>query len=437
MNPKKRAFPPKYNILFVHAAIGQFKELHIHLNVSKKANAYTLCSHGIKEREKDKITNLRVFAAVEQKIENQFFYIQKIDEHTRRAFGVRQAVLELMKDVKLDLIVAHGSGGPPLMLFDEEEIDVPIITYIEFPSFTAHGHDPKYKQPEFSRYRDKLFDMSSMHQVIRSDHIITPSAYAKRMYPHYLQHKITPQMEGFKLKSPTKELPIEKDPDKTYIGYTARDLSSAKGFEQFILIAREILKERTNVKFVIIGSPKVLYSYEGTVLEEVYGKGHEKTFKDYIFEREKIDTEFKEYFEYYDFMEYDKYHAYLHAIDFFIYPLQYGSANWGFYEIFCRGKIVLGSDRCFIPEVLEHEINGFICPYDDLQNWAKIAIKVIDHPEDYEYMRKNIEVTSQKYMIENIADEYLEIFHKVILNRRHQKEEHHTFRCECKEEFEN
>jgi len=436
MNAKERRERiPKYNILFVHAAIGQFKELHKYLNKSGLANAYSLCSPGILEKEKDNMNNLRIFTAVPQRGENLFFYVQKIDESTRRAFGVKNSVEVLLKDVALDLIVCHGSGGPPLMMFDE--IDVPIITYIEFPSFSAHGYDPKYQQPEALRYRDKLFEMYSMHQVIKSDHVITPSAYSKRMFPHYLQHKITPQMEGFKMKDPTEEIPIVKEEGKMYIGYTARDLSSAKGFEQFVLIAKEILKERKNVKFVIIGSPKVLYSYEGVVLDEVYGKGHEKTFKDYIFEREHIDTEFKEYFEFYDFMEYDKYHSYLHAVDFFIYPLQFGSANWGFFEIFCRGKIILGSDRCFIPEILHHEIDGFICPYDDLKNWAKPAIKVIDHPENYDYMRENIKISSQRYRIENIAEEYLEIFHKVILNRKHHKEEHHTFRCDCKEEFEN
>src|SRR5690606_41458040 len=47
----------------------------------------------------------------------------------------------------------------------------------------------------------------------------------------------------------------------------SRDLSSAKGFEQFILIAKAILAVRPNVRFVFCGSPKVLYSYEGAFLQ--------------------------------------------------------------------------------------------------------------------------------------------------------------------------
>lgn len=30
-----------------------------------------------------------------------------------------------------------------------------------------------------------------------------------------------------------------------------------------------------------------------------------------------------------------------------------------------RGKIVIDSNRCFIPEVITHDVNGLLCDYDD------------------------------------------------------------------------
>lgn len=412
---------PKYNILFVHAAIGQFKQLHLNLNESGLANAYTLCAPGVFNAEHKKMTNLRVFDSVPQRSKDLFFYITKIDENARKAFGVKNSVEVLLKDVKIDLIVCHHSGGAPLQLFDE--IDIPIISYIEFPSFRHYGWDAKYPPPEAYRYRDKLFEMSSMYDVIKADKTIVPSEYARTMFPSYLQHKVVAQMEGFKMKKPTKKVPIKKVKGTTYIGFTARDLSSCKGFEQFLLISKDILKQRKNVKFVIIGSPKALYSYEGAYLDEVYGKGHGKTFKDYLFEREKIDTEFKDFYEFYDFLPYDEYDSHLYAIDFFLYPLQFGSANWGIYEIFCRGKIIIGSERCYVPELISHEIDGFICDYDDIPSWTKTAVDLIDNPKKYAYMKKNIEITSKRFQIENISKEYLELFHEVILEHRYPKEE--------------
>jgi glycosyltransferase involved in cell wall biosynthesis len=412
---------PKYNIAFVHSAIGQFKALHEHLNLSGKANSYALCSPGVYNAEHKKLSNLRVFDSVPQRGENLFFYITKIDEASRKSFGVKNSILELQKDVKLDLIVCHHSGGAPMQLFDE--IDIPVISYIEFPSFRHYGWDEKYPPPDAYRYRDKLFEMYSMYDVIKADKVIVPSNYAKTMFPSYLQHKVAVQMEGFKETKTKEKPPFKKEKGKTYIGFTARDLSSAKGFEQFILIAKAILKERQNVKFIIVGSPKALYSYEGAHLDEVYGKGHGKEFKDYIYEREKIDTEFKQYFEHFDMLDYDKYLAFIDNIDFFLYPLQFGSANWGIYEIFCRGKIIIGSERCYVPELITDNIDGYICDYDNIPQWVERAVELIDHPRKHDYMKKNIEISKQKYKINNIADDYLELFHKVILEHRHKKEE--------------
>lgn len=411
----KRTYP-KYNIAFVHGAIGQFKQLHAYLNESGLANSYALCAPGTYNAEKDNYPNLRVYGTVKQQVEKQFFYITKIDDVTRKAFGVKEAIEKLLEETPIDLIVTHVSGGPPLMLFDE--IDIPVISYVEFPSFKAHGWDPKYPPPEAFRYRDKLMEMYYYYCCTRSDHVITPSEYAKRMLPAEFQHKTTAVMEGFKVRPSEHKVEIEREPGKIYIGFTARDLSSAKGFEQFVLIAKAILKKRGNVKFVVVGSPKVLYSYEGTMLDEHYGEKHGKSFKDYLWEREGIDDEFAEYFEFFDFMEYDQYAAYIELMDLFLYPLQYGSANWGIYELFSRGKLIIGSDRCYVPELITHEIDGFICDYDDIDQWVETAVRIIDQPERFECMRRNVEVSARKHHIEGVAEEYLDLFHRTIEARR-------------------
>ena len=413
---------PKYNIAFVHSAIGQFKQLHIHLNESGKANSYALCSPGVFNAESKKISNLRVFDSVPQRGKDLFFYITKIDEAARKSFGVKNSIEELLKDVKLDLIVCHHSGGAPMQLFDE--FDIPVISYIEFPSFRHYGWDEKYNPPEAYRYRDKLFEMYSLFDVIKADKVIVPSHYAKTMFPPYTHHKIAVQMEGFKVKNHKANSPFTKEKGITYIGFTARDLSSAKGFEQFIMISKAILEKRKNVKFIIVGSAKALYSYEGAFLDKIYGVGHGKEFKDYLYEREKIDTEFKDYYEYYDFLPYDEYATFIDNIDFFLYPLQFGSANWGIYEIYCRGKIIIGSERCYVPELLTDKIDGFICNYDDIPQWVETAVDLIDHPKKYDYMKKNIKINAEKYMIDNIANEYMELFHEVILEHKHKNEKH-------------
>ncbi|MDA0587569.1 MAG: hypothetical protein O2820_03870 [Planctomycetota bacterium] len=64
------------------------------------------------------------------------------------------------------------------MLFDDEEFDFPIVSCPGFPSFRAHGWDPRYPPPEIKQLRDRSFEMLSCDSVRHSDHAIVPSKYA-------------------------------------------------------------------------------------------------------------------------------------------------------------------------------------------------------------------------------------------------------------------
>jgi glycosyltransferase involved in cell wall biosynthesis len=400
------------NILFIHEAPGQFKELHSYINASGLANSWILCSSSAYNRDKKKYQNLIPFPLPNEDPKS-YFYTMRLEARIKRSFYFRKKILELKNEMGLDLVVCHGSGGYPLHLFGE--VGLPIISYIEFPSFSHHGHDKKYPQPEFARYADKLFEMSSYHQVIRSDLVIVPSVYARNMFPEYMRHKIFSQMEGFRIEKSGSS--FKRESGFFYIGFTARDLSSAKGFEQFILISKSILKKRNDVRFVFCGSPKVLYSYETDALKVIYGEGTKKTFMEYILEREEISFEEDSIFKHLDFLNYDEYSSFIEGMDLFLYPLQYGSANWGIFELLFRGSVVVASNRCFLPEIIKSGKNGLLCDYDDIDAWVNTVNLLLADPD----LRNRIssEAVSDanvRYSIERVAGEYMTLFGHAVSN---------------------
>ena len=380
------------------------------MNVSGLAESWMMCSKSVFEREKTKIPNLLSFN-IPADDEKTYFYIRKTEGRVKRSFHIRQAVLDFLKSHKLDLVVAHGSGGFPLHLFGE--LGVPVVTYIEFPSFSAHGADPKYPMPEYSRYLDKMFEMTSFHQVIRSATTIVPSEYARQMFPEYLRHKIVAQMEGFSIKVDARQSHSKKPVFK--IGYTARDLSSAKGFEQFIHVSKAIAATRSDVEFHFCGSPKTLYSYEGTMLQEKYGSGHQKTFMDYLFEREGLSLGEGSIYKHFQFSDYSEYSDFIQSMDLFLYPLQFGSANWGLFEILFRGGVVVGSDRCFIPEVIKHGKTGLLCQYDDVQGWVAAVDRLLSDESERERLSIGaIKDMQARYSVPVVAKRYLSIFEAAV-----------------------
>lgn len=398
-------------ILFIHEGLGQFEKLHLHLNAQGLAHSLFMCSTGVYNANKDKVQNLIPFQTVPEN-DKTYFYVKNLEARTQRSFSIKKSISELLKKTGIDLIVTHGSGGFPLQLFGE--FNIPIISYIEFPSFSLHGHDLKYPQPDYATYRDKIFEMTSFHQVLKSELVIVPSAYAKTMFPACLHDRIIPQMEGFDIvRKPSK---FKKKDGIFYIGFAARDLSSAKGFEQFILIAKEILKSRQNVKFVFCGSPKMLYSYEEAFLQKNFEKDQRpESFLKYLLDREGITLGDDSPFEHVSYSAYDEFAGYIEAMDLFLYPLQFESANWGLFELAFRGKIIIGSNRCFVPEVIRHGYNGLLCPYEDVHQWARTAVEVIDAPEQYAHLGTNAEIdANERFHISKVAHNYLYIFQMAI-----------------------
>lgn len=394
------------NILFIHAGIGQFKVLHEYLLQNKLANSWIACSSSIYQKNKDSVKNLIPFSDSGDPKEG-YFYTKSFEGRVKRSFGIKQCIQEFLKSNKIDVVVTHGSGGFPLQIFDE--FNFPIVPYIEFPSFKEHGHDKRYPQPDYARFVDKIFEMTSYHQVLKSALTIVPSQYSKEMFPECLRERIYVQEEGFLIPKPSAK---NRAPGPFRIGFAARDLSSAKGFEDFVQIAKILSVRMPELEFYICGEKNILYSYEGNFLRSINSPPEDKFF-DYIIKREGI--EIGEKFKYMGFLPYDKYQQFITDMDLFLYPLRHGSLNWGILEMLIRGKMIIASNNCFLPEVIKDGVNGFIRSLDDQEAWVELVISIAKNPERYTGISKNVvNMTNEQFAIENVAKKYLDLFNLAI-----------------------
>lgn len=389
------------NILFVHDGIGQFRALHQYFLRTGLANSWLACSKPVYLKHKDTLPNLLPFidAAVDEHV---YYYIRRLEQRIKRSFGIKKLLEDFLQSHSIDVMVVHGTGGFPLQLFDEFEI--PIVTYIEFPCYAQHGNDPRYPPPDAARFVDKLFEMTSFHQVLKSRQVIVPSQHAKSMFPEELRSKITVQPEGFEMPELT---PAPRQPGPFRIGFAARDLSSAKGFEDFVQIAKKIAAHLPEVEFHLCGGKTTFYGYESEFLKK-NGQGPEDTFFDYILRREQLalGTQFK----YHGSLPHQDYQAFLSNMDVMLYPLRHGSLNWGLIEMLLLGKLVIASDNCFIPEVITDGVNGFMRPLSDQNAWVETVLKIAGDMAGYEPIsRQAREAAIARFSIERVAVDYLQI----------------------------
>ena len=104
-------------------------------------------------------------------------------------------------------------------------------------------------------------------------------------------------------------------------------------------------------------------------------------------------------------------------MDLCLYPLQFGSANWGLFELLGRGRVVVASDRCYVPEVITHGENGFLCDYDDVASWVARTLEILDHPEQFRAIGETAREVSQRSSIDRVAEQFLGLCERVIAMR--------------------
>jgi glycosyltransferase involved in cell wall biosynthesis len=347
-------------IVFVGAVYpGQFGLLCDYLRSSGLAESYFLTTPGHYESNRHRGPHILPFQPDGAIVGPQsYYYSDKVERSARIGRGVLEALRKLRQTVRIDVVVAHSLWGAPHFLYDE--IDAAIVSYIEFPSYRAHGWDPDYPPDLSQRLADRGMEMLHFHQALRSDLAITPSHHAKAMFPAELRGRIEVQFEAFDVVPPD---PTETRADAPFtIGFAARDLSNAKGIDVYVRLVDRLLAEGVQAHFVALGDAEaVTYGYEAQWVQRKYA-GAVKSFRDHllrVYPRAAAAIAFP------GKLPYAAFAAEVARIDLFLYPLRFGVANWGLMEILARGGCVVAPDRGYACELIQDDVNGCLVPDDD------------------------------------------------------------------------
>jgi len=404
----------KPKILFVHSVCpSQFSDLCEYLNEAGLADAWYMTTPGNRDKNKSRYRNLvpmtpdgNIMGA------SKYYYSGKVERAGRIGLGLYRALEEFLKRRKVDLVVAHGSLGSPHFIFDE--FDVPVITYIEFPSYADHGWDSRFPPTEPQRLTDKNMQMLSYYEVIRSQRTLVPTEYARNMFPEYLRDRIVARFEGMDPDKVARRepAPVSLPAGRRTIGFAARDLSSAKGLETFIATAAHILESRRDIQFVVIGDPSATtYGYEQVFLDRKYGKDSGVNFIDHLLRRYKLDDS---HFTFTGKLPYAQYSDLVHQVELFMYPVRFGSGNWGLVELLIRGRPVVAANRCYVPELIDDGVNGALVEGDKPEDWSARALDLLDDDTARERLGANAAAAASAYHLPEAAKDFMALFTEVI-----------------------
>ncbi len=335
------------------------------------------------------------------------WYSSSYDDGIRHGKGICDLFPDIMAAFPPDVVVGHASFG--VTFFLKNMFQVPVVSYVELP-----GYHMSWSRPEFPPLAEHLFLNSTFESLVyaaalKSDRVIVPSRHAASHFPPELQHKIRVQMEGFKLpplcsgkKDIRKKYGLPED--GPLIGFASRTLEAMRGFYIFLGVAKRLKEVRPDLHVLVVGSEQTLY---GNELSYLGGR----SFKQYAMESQGAGDDF---FIYRDYLPHDDYHAHLQAMDLILFSLFEGAGNWSFFEAMAAGVPVIASNRCFIPEIIDHGTDGFLFDPYDQDGMVRQCLAILDDPDTYSRVGENARNTIRdRYSVENSVAGYLQVIGEI------------------------
>jgi glycosyltransferase involved in cell wall biosynthesis len=380
-----------------------------YLNESGLATAYFMTTPGNRRKNQSRYSKLLEFRPDGDIHASGYYYSAKSERSARLARGLFWGVRDFIRDHgSPDLIVCHSSWAPPQFVI--REFDIPVVTYLEFPSYRSHGWDPAYPPDLSQRLTDCNMEMISYYHVLCSALTIVPSAFARSLLPLELRSMVEVQFEGFDIDVSPPQDSAEVS-GRFSLGFAARDLSVAKGLEVFVRLVDRLIREGdgAGMKFIAIGDPAApSYGYDRQFAQRHFND-ESKTFLDYLLLRYPAAR----LIEFTGKLPYAEFASVVRDIDLFVYPLQHGVANWGLMEIMARGKPVIASDCNFIPEIICDGESGVLVSGGDEQ-WLYEIRDLRDNPARREVIGMAAAKRARDFHISRVAERYMALFKQAI-----------------------
>ena len=309
--------------------------------------------------------------------------------NTEKPFDIKVQgqIIKLLQDEHIQLVHAHGSRAASNILYPVRKLHIPLV-------YTVHGwsfhNDQSYIVQKLRGWSEKII-CSSASQVI----CVSESNKETGSKVFGLKHAIVIE-NGVNLD--------KFNPDGSF-----KNLRSEFGFSEsdFIVgfIAR-CTKQKNPLGYLaalekahsVNPSVKGLFVGEGDMDEEVDAYIQQHQMKDYLY-RSLFRTDVPDL---------------LHCIDVYCLPSLWEGLSVALLEAMAMRKAIIATPTDGTKEVIRHEGNGLLVPFDDVHALAKSMIAMYEDRD----LKEIISLQAQKYVADRfnakrVAKSVLEIYMKL------------------------
>lgn len=298
-----------------------------------------------------------------------------------------------------DIIIGHHGWGEMLDLGDVFP-GVPMLGYYEF-YYRADGQDVDF-DPEFPFNPEGLPRIRTMNVINHLAFALgqagqTPTRWQHERYPLWMQPQIDVMPEGARLdlcmpdpgarQRPFAIHDFRVEPGEKLVTFVARNLEPYRGAHTMIRALPALLRERRDVKVVMVGGDDVSYgarcpkgSWREHFLKEVAGR--------YDPARVLMPGQ----------IPYELYLRMLQRSDVHVYLTYPFVASWSLREALASGCAVIGSEVDPVREFVTHNRTGLLTPCLDPALLTENILTLLDNPKLADRLRAGARRHAEKHL---------------------------------------
>ena len=372
------------HVLFAHKNFpAHFRHIMPHL-VSEHGARCTFIS------EKKALTTSNVFEQIQYKprfnAAKSTSYCGRTHENQMWASQAIVEALAARDDLKPDLIVAHS--GFFTASFLRELYDCPIVNLFEYfyhPTESDCDFRSDLVEPGLiHRVRTRARNANFLLDLESCDLGYCPTQWQRSLFPDAFQSKLSVAHGGIDTnywcpaasdEAGNDEFDIPAD--TKFITYVTRGFESMRGFDIFMKMAKRICDMRDDVVFLVAGTDRVCYGADRAITEG-------KSFKQWVLDQDNYDLNRIRFLGY---LGQDSVRQLYRRSDLHVYLTAPFILSWSALDAMACGCVVLGSDTSPVSEVVEHERNGLLTDFFDVDAMVEQANRVLDKPSEYSGLR--------------------------------------------------
>ena len=325
------------------------------------------------------------------------------------------AVYETMKghaEIRPDLVVGHSGLGSTFFLADL--YDCPIINYFEY-YYHSRNSDLDFRPEYPSRELDVLRTCTRNAMILLDLQTCaagyTPTNWQRSLLAAEYQYKIETIFDGidtevwYRRDVPRRIGDREIPEDTRIVTYVSRGFESMRGFDVFMKIAKRICDARPDVIFVCVGSDRVCY---GGDLRHIKAK----TFREHVLAQDDYDLD---RFVFTDLIPPQELVNILSLSDLHVYLTVPFVLSWSMMNALACGCTVLASGTPPVEEMIEHEKNGLLAGFFDVDAFTELALRVLDDPEAYRPLgQAGAEMIRERYSLAKMLPKMLDLYQRTV-----------------------